>query len=120
MAEETVVSIEHHDQAILAVVQCGSLNEDQTGQMQEEVAAAAAERPELPLVLEMSKVEFVPSLSLGALVTLLQGCRQSNQRFVLAGLQPPVRESLALTRLDKLFDICDTVDEAMAHLRESS
>ena len=120
MEEERVVSIEHHDHATLAVVQCVSLDEDHTGQMQAEVAAAAAERPESPLVLEMSKVGFVPSLSLGALVTLMQGCRQSNQRFVLAGLQPPVRESLALIRLDKLFDICDTVEDALAHLRGSS
>lgn len=120
MSEQQVVSIEPHEGVILAVVQCESLGEGDTQRMQQTVAAAAAERRQLPVVLDLSRVRFVPSLSLGALVTLQQGCKQNGQRFVLASLQPAVRDSLALTRLDKLFDICDSVEEAVAHLTGSS
>ena len=114
MSEQQSVSIESRDRALLAVVNLTSLDEDHTRRMQEEVARAAAAARHLPVVLDLSRVEFVPSLSLGALVTLLQECRQHNQRFVLAGMQPPVRESLAITRLDKLFEICESVDDALA------
>jgi anti-sigma B factor antagonist len=114
MSDETTVIIDVRDKAVVAQVQCESLEEDRTQAMQSSVSAAGAEHRSLPVILDLSKVSFMPSLSLGALVTLLQGFRKEKQRFVLAGLQPDLRSVLAITRIDKLFDIADNVDEAIA------
>ena len=117
MAKPKIISIETKDGVIVAAVKCASMDEESTKQMQTEVGEAAGKARELPLVLDLSQVEFFPSLSLGALVNLLRECKQHNQRFVLAGIQQPVRECLAITRLDKLFEICDDVGAALAQIR---
>ena len=41
-------------------------------------------------------------------------------RLILVGLQPAVRDSLALTRLDKLFEIRNDVQDVLAHQRREN
>lgn len=119
MSDEKVVSIEQTDEILLAVVHCEQMKESETQVMQTEVLASAEQARHLPVVLDLSDVAFIPSVTLGALVVLLQELKKSGQRFLLAGLQPDVRGTLALTRLDKLFEICDTRDDALAQVRKS-
>ena len=116
--EQPILSIEGHDEIVLAAVQCARLDEDLTRRMQEEVAAAASRVEGLPVVLDMSAVEFIPSLSLGALVKLLMDFKEKGRRFILAGVQPPIRGALAVTRLDKVFEMYNTVDEALSRIRQ--
>ena len=67
--------------------------------------------------LDLSKVEFFPSVSLGSVVVLLNELKKHGQKFVLIGLGPVVRDALAITRLDKLFEIHDSAADALAQLR---
>lgn len=117
--QQQIVSIEPHEEIVLAAIQCARMDEAGTGAMQEQVGAAAEASRHLPVVLDMSNVQFFPSLSLGALVNLLRDFKQHNQRFMLVGVQPPVRSALSVTRLDKLFEIYDSVDDALRQLREA-
>jgi anti-anti-sigma factor len=64
----------------------------------------------------MSKVQFVPSLSLAALVTMLREFKQAGQRFILVGIQPSVRGTLAVTHLDRLFEIYEDVKDAVEQI----
>jgi anti-sigma B factor antagonist len=116
MSELKPIQITVSDKMILAAPQCDQMDEVHTQDMQSKVTAAARQSPRLPVVLDMSRVSFVPSLSLGALVTLLKTCKQNNQRFMLAGLQPPIREVMTACRLDRLFEIYDSLDDAQARL----
>ena len=104
----------------MAVVQYRSLDNVSTERLQEEVTAAAGQARDLPVILDLAKLRFMPSLSIGALVNLARECRENNQRFALAGVQPQIREALAVTRLDKLFEMYDDVDSAIAQVRASS
>lgn len=117
MSDQPVITLEPHDEIILTVVQCERLDEELTAELQTEVSIAAQVNTRLPVVLDMSQVEFFPSLSLGILVKLLGEFKKRGQRFILVGIQSPIRGALALTRLDKLFEIYDTVDEALARIR---
>ena len=117
MSEQQVVSITQRDDLVVAVVHQAQMDEEATGKMQAEVLAGAEPAVGLPVALDLSKVSFFPSLSLGAIVTMLKTLKARGQRLILVGLQPPVRESLTLTRLDKLFEIRDDVEEVQAHLR---
>jgi len=112
MSDLMEINVVVQEELISAQLQCRELDEQHAENMHEKIKEACEQTPQLPLVLEMSKVKFVPSLSLGALVTLLQTMKQNNRRFILAGLQPNVRESLTICRLNKLFEICDSIDEA--------
>ncbi|MCH7525851.1 MAG: STAS domain-containing protein [Planctomycetes bacterium] len=120
MSEPNVISIEQRDAILLAEVRCDRLDEESTLMMSTKVSEAAEKARDLPVVLDLSTVRFIPSLSLGALVKLLQEFKQRDQRFMLVGVQPPVRSALTVTRLDRLFEIYENVDEALAHLGERS
>jgi anti-anti-sigma factor len=111
MAELKTAEILTQEGFILARLQCAELDEPHARDMQEQITAASEQAAGLPVVLDLSPVRFVPSLSVGALVALLQKLKQRGQRLVLVGLQPPVRETLAICRLTKLFEIHDTLQE---------
>src|SRR5207244_1090159 len=105
--------IEPHPEAVRVTIGQSRLDETIIEAMQERVNAAAAQHPALPVVLDMSQVEYVPSLGLGSLVGLQRRLRQEGHRFVLAGLQHEIRSLLTMTRLDKLFEIRASFDEAL-------
>ena len=119
MSDQQVTSINQRDNLLVAVVQQESLDEEGTGKMRAEVLAGAEQARDLPVVLDLSKVGFFPSVSLGAVVVLLNTLKKAGQKLILVGLQPPVRESLAITRLDKLFEIRDDVEAVVAQQRRA-
>lgn len=120
MSNEPVVAIERRDAYLLATADISEMDEDSSRRLQDTVSSTLAESGSVPIVLDLSKVTFLPSSSLGVLVKLQNEARQGQRRFILVGLRPQIREVLAVTRLDKLFDICDTVDEVQSHLSASS
>ena len=65
------------------------------------------------VVLDLSAVAIVPSIALGLLVQTLNKCNERQQRLKLAGVQPQIRKVLALTRLDELFELADSVESAV-------
>ncbi len=64
-------------------------------------------------VVDLSAAEFVDSSFLGALVAGLKKATMKGGDLKIVGLQPPVRAMFELTRLYKIFDIFDTVDDAL-------
>ena len=69
------------------------------------MAAVGTEFPQRPVALDMSNIDFLPCLSLGALIQLSQVFKARDQRPVLVGLRPQVRQIVAVTRLDRLFKL---------------
>ncbi|MHC4521325.1 MAG: STAS domain-containing protein [Planctomycetota bacterium] len=120
MSELKPIELASQDMFVLAKLQCAELDEAHASDMQKKTQAAAEESPDLAVVLDMSRVQFIPSLSLGALVTLLQHTKQRQQRFILVGLRPEVRQTFAVCRLDKLFEIYDTVEAAQSRIEQQS
>jgi anti-anti-sigma factor len=117
MSVPPVVSIQPHAEVVWAVVQPCALDDLTVSQMQDEVLAAAALRRPAPVVLDLSNVTYIPSLGLGALVGLMRQLKQHGHRFVLVSLHPDVRATLALTRLDKLFEIHPRFEDAWSRLQ---
>jgi anti-anti-sigma factor len=62
-------------------------------------------------------VRFIPSLSLAALIRMLTECRAREQRLMLVGLDPTLRELFRLTRLDRLFELQADVPSALKKIR---
>ncbi|MGD9740935.1 MAG: STAS domain-containing protein [Bauldia sp.] len=65
------------------------------------------------VVIDVGKVSFVDSSGLGAMVALLKRIGPTGA-LVLADVQPAVAKLLALTRLDRVFEIRKSVAEAVA------
>jgi anti-anti-sigma factor len=116
MAETPATTIEEQSGVVVMRVQVSDLDENHIKAVQADLAAASAKH-QLPFVVDLSNVKFIPSLSLGMLVRIATEFRAKKQRLALAALKPGVRQMLSITQLDRLFDIQQTVDGAVKDLQ---
>ena len=70
-----------------------------------------ARRPPL-VVVDLSGLTLFSNLAMRALVTFSCDLRRWGGRVKLAAIPPLIYESLKTSRLDTLFEICATVEEA--------
>ncbi len=64
-------------------------------------------------VLDVSKLNFIDSMGLGAMISLLRRTRERSGDVKTCGLAKEVKEIFEITRLNKLFDVCKDVDSAV-------
>ena len=64
------------------------------------------------LVIDLTKVEFIDSSGLGALLSVLKRMPKGNE-LVICGAGEAVSNMFKLTRMDRVFTLCKTVDEAV-------
>ena len=69
----------------------------------------------ISLVLDLAKVEFIDSSGLGAILSVLKRMPKGSELLVCR-LNEAVTNMFMLTRMDRVFTICKTVDEAMLTL----
>jgi anti-sigma B factor antagonist len=117
MSDPSVTIVERRPEALVICVQTERLDEASLKSLRSEVSSAASESPELPTILDMEKVSIMPSLSLGAMVQLSKEFQARKQRLMLAGLQQFVRETMAITRLDRVFEIHEDLSAALKAAR---
>lgn len=65
-------------------------------------------------VVDLSAVTFIDSACLGTLAAFLKTVRKAGGDFKLASLCADVRSIFQITRLDTVFELHDTVNEAVA------
>lgn len=63
------------------------------------------------VVLDLSQVNFIDSSGLGAIVASMKQLGR-NRRLELAGLTPTVEKVFRLTRMDTIFTLFPTLDDA--------
>ena len=68
------------------------------------------------IVIELSKVTYVDSSGLATLVGILKNMRSYGGKMRLAGMSPKVKSLFEITKLDKLFEIMESEEEAIAGL----
>jgi anti-sigma B factor antagonist len=66
------------------------------------------------LVVDLSQVSYIDSSGLAVLIEAMQNVAAYGGKFALAGLQEGVRPIFEIARLDQVFQIYPTVDEALA------
>ena len=76
----------------------------------------ALEAGESKFVLDFSSTEYIDSSGLGVLVSVSKKIREAGGELRLAGLNEDLQMLFELTKLDTLFKICDTTDEAVKNL----
>ena len=85
-------------------------------------AFAAALQPHLerckagepPLLIDMSAVPYISSVGLRVLMVAAKQAEAQAGRIAIAGLTPMVREVFEISRFDMLFQIFDSVEQALA------
>jgi anti-sigma B factor antagonist len=66
------------------------------------------------IVVDMTQVTYLSSAGLALLVTVHSRCRKQGVQLSLAGMTPDSRELFRVTRLDKVLDIHDALEDAIA------
>ncbi|NQT95608.1 MAG: STAS domain-containing protein [Candidatus Omnitrophica bacterium] len=67
------------------------------------------------LVINLSNVSYIDSSGLATLVELLKRARSYGGKIRLSNLAAKVKSLFEITKLEKLFDIYDTEEEAVSN-----
>ena len=70
------------------------------------------------IIINFSETQFIDSIGLGALVSVLKSTAQLNIKLALCDLSPQVRQIFELTRLYRLFEIFETPEEAEDFIKQ--
>jgi anti-sigma B factor antagonist len=66
------------------------------------------------VVLNLKAVRYIDSSGVASLVEGLKASRDVGSRFILFGLNTTVREVLQLSKLVRIFEICENEEQAVA------
>ena len=72
------------------------------------------------IVFDLSKMTHIDSSGLGVLVRLLKQAQEDGVQMRLAGLQPHPQMVFDITKVYRLFEICETVEAAMASFGDNA
>ena len=104
------------ENGIVIVAVEGEVDVETSPQLRERFDKHLAEG-EHSYVIDMARVEFMDSSGLAAFVRLFKRVRIGKGDVRLCGLRPEVLKIFELTRLNRVFDIFETRDEAVDSFR---
>jgi len=93
------------------------LDEANIQQIGDEISAIIDDRDQPRLVVSFANVEHLSSAALGTMITINNKIRQKNGDLRLADIDPQIYEVFVITKLNKLFNIHDSSQEALEVLR---
>lgn len=73
-------------------------------------AVLAALNSGAPVAVDLAAVRYIDSSGIAALVEGFQNARGRGQRFVLVAVSAPVQAVLKLARLDRVFEIHESLE----------
>jgi len=66
------------------------------------------------ILVDLSGVTYIDSSGVASLVESFQNARKTGRQFVLVSVSDGALRVLKLARLDKVFTICETLEEGVA------
>jgi anti-sigma B factor antagonist len=111
VAEEMRVDQEVRDRAVILSPE-GDVDLSASPSLRTRLHEALNTQPDR-LVIDLSRVDYMDSSGVATLVESLQIARRSSTTLVLANLRDRVRSVFEIARLDTVFTIAGSVDEAM-------
>ncbi len=120
MEEQTFLAIDRHGDVTVATVGMGELTSGMTDLLLEEMKRLLENGQAAKLVMDLSKVRFIDSVALGALVVLLRRIREAKGRMVLVGLSGHFLNVMTVTGLQRVFELQDSVPSAVEELQRAT
>ncbi|MFP4144885.1 MAG: STAS domain-containing protein [Phycisphaeraceae bacterium] len=90
------------------------LEEAAIQQIGEEIASLIEPQASPKLLIDFTNVEHLSSAALGTLINVSNRIREKGGQLRLANIDPQIYEVFVITRLNKLFQIHDSNEEALA------
>ena len=105
--------------AVVELVDKKILDEASINQLGEQLFALAAASPAPRLVLDFANVAHMSSSALGMLITLHKRVREKGGLLRLCNILPSIYEVFVITRLNEVFQICSSRDQAVSEAAAS-
>jgi anti-sigma B factor antagonist len=90
------------------------LEEAAIQQIGEEISALVEQASNPKILIDFNNVEHLSSAALGTLITINNKVRQKSGQLRLAHIDAQIYEVFVITRLNKLFQIFDDNEQALA------
>jgi anti-anti-sigma factor len=94
------------DETIIRFVDLDRLDGYNSHALAEELACLAEDTPCARIVLVLGNIEYTSGSGLGTLLALNRKVRSMGGRLLLTNLNPAVAEVIAVTRLDRVLEVC--------------
>ena len=65
------------------------------------------------IILDFSNVEYLSSAALGKLITMEKKVKAARGKLRLCSIRPEIQEVFVITKLNKLFKICEDQEQAL-------
>jgi anti-anti-sigma factor len=95
-----------------------AFNDELLNEAERTMLAAVEASPTPRVVLDFTQTEYFSSMFIEVLFRVWNRVRKKGGRFVLCGLHPVCREILTTAKLDSIWEIRPTVDEAITACSE--
>jgi len=105
-------SFKQEDNILIVKVEEKRATVEFSGALKEELISRIEEGSQ-NVIVDLSESNFVDSSFLGTLVAGLKKATMKNGDLKIVGLQDPVRSMFELTRLYRIFDIFDNLNDAI-------
>lgn len=70
-----------------------------------------------PILVDLSGVGYIDSSGVASLVECLQSARKAGYKLALVSVSDSAKRVLQLARLDRVFTICETIEEGLEKVR---
>jgi len=98
----------------IAFVDRNILDEANIQQIGDEITRLIDEQAQPRLLISFDNVDHLSSAALGTLITVNNQIRGKDGQLRLANIDPQIYEVFVITKLNKLFQIHDTAEQALA------
>jgi anti-anti-sigma factor len=71
------------------------------------------------VILDMTDLVVLSSLGMGLIVSLRNALKNHGGRLLACGVRPGVMDAFQRARLEKIFEVYETLEEAMASAKEA-
>ncbi len=106
LEQEGVMRVEFVDRNIL--------DEANIQQIGDEISRIVDSQSEPKVLISFENVDHLSSAALGTLITINNKVRDRNGQLRLSDIDPQIYEVFVITKLNKLFQIHDNADQALA------
>ncbi|MGP1311082.1 MAG: STAS domain-containing protein [Phycisphaerales bacterium] len=90
------------------------LDEANIQRIGDEIVSVIEQRDRPKLLINFENVDHLSSAALGTLITINNKVRARSGQLRLAEIDPQIYEVFVITKLNKLFDIHESADDALA------
>jgi anti-sigma B factor antagonist len=114
------LSIDFHGQIVIATLTDEKiLDEDQLLSLEGSFLPLIKQTPGIQLIINFKNVKFLTSSVLGLLIRISKNVIENNGTLRLCSIDPKIQDVFRITRLDKIFDIQPSVEDAMIGLKRT-